>query len=57
MPTAEAVPAISHAIQLAIAPVFLLTGIAAALIILFHFSSHGWKVDSTGNQQQVQLNK
>ena len=37
--------------------VALVAGIAAALIILFHFSSHGWKVDSTGNQQQVQLNK
>ena len=37
--------------------VALITGIAAALIILFHFSSHGWKVESTGNQQQVRLNK
>ncbi len=34
MPTAEAVPAISHAIQLAIAPVFLLTGIAALLGVM-----------------------
>ena len=34
MPTAEAVPGISHAIQLAIAPVFLLTGIAALLGVM-----------------------
>lgn len=37
--------------------VALIAGIAAVLIILFHFSSHGWKVESTGNQQQIQLTK
>ncbi|HVY76773.1 MAG TPA: hypothetical protein VG890_18225 [Puia sp.] len=33
----------------------LVTGIAAALIILFHFSAHGWKVESTGNQQTLKV--
>jgi hypothetical protein len=37
--------------------VALITGVAAALIILFHFSSHGWKPESTGNQQTLRLNK
>jgi hypothetical protein len=31
--------------------VALMGGIAAVLIIMFHFSSHGWNVGSTGNQQ------
>ena len=34
MPTGQALPIISHAIQLAIAPVFLLTGIAALLGVM-----------------------
>ncbi|HEX6136804.1 MAG TPA: DUF2721 domain-containing protein [Casimicrobiaceae bacterium] len=34
MPNAQALPAIAHAIQLAIAPVFLLTGIAALLGVM-----------------------
>jgi hypothetical protein len=34
MPTYESVPVIQHAIQLAIAPVFLLTGIAALLGVM-----------------------
>jgi hypothetical protein len=37
--------------------VALLGGIAAALIIMFHFSSHGWNVGSTGNQQLIQVKK
>ena len=35
----------------------LLGGIAAVFIIMLHFSNHGWKVESTGNQQSVQLKK
>ncbi|HCL83909.1 MAG TPA: hypothetical protein DIC22_08035 [Chitinophagaceae bacterium] len=35
--------------------VALLLGIAAAFLILFHFSSHGWSVESTGNQQLIQV--
>ena len=34
MPTAQALPGIAHAIQLAIAPVFLLTGISALLGVM-----------------------
>jgi hypothetical protein len=34
MPTTESLPIISHAIQLAIAPVFLLTGIASMLGVM-----------------------
>ena len=34
MPTGEGLPQIAHAIQLAIAPVFLLTGIAALLGVM-----------------------
>ena len=34
MPTTDAMPLIAHAIQLAIAPVFLLTGIAALLGVM-----------------------
>jgi hypothetical protein len=37
--------------------VALAGGIAAALIIMFHFSSHGWNVGSSGNQQTIQLKK
>jgi hypothetical protein len=33
----------------------LIGGIAAALIILIHFSSSGWNVESTGNQQTIQV--
>ncbi len=35
--------------------VALVGGIAAALIIMFHFSSKGWNVESTGNQQTIQV--
>jgi len=37
--------------------VALLGGIAAVLVIMFHFSSHGWNVGSTGNQQTIQVKK
>jgi hypothetical protein len=37
--------------------VALLGGIAASLIIMIHFSSKGWKVESTGNQQLIQVKK
>lgn len=37
--------------------VALIGGIAAALIVMFHFSSKGWNVESTGNQQQIQIRK
>jgi hypothetical protein len=37
--------------------VALLGGIASVLFILFHFSSHGWNVGSTGNQQLIQVKK
>jgi hypothetical protein len=33
----------------------LIGGIAAALIIMIHFSSRGWNVESTGNQQTIQV--
>ena len=35
--------------------VALIGGIAAALIIMFHFSSQGWNVESTGNQQTIRV--
>jgi hypothetical protein len=35
--------------------VALVGGIAAALVIMFHFSSSGWNVESTGNQQTIQV--
>ena len=35
--------------------VALIGGIAAALIIMIHFSSNGWNVESTGNQQTIQV--
>jgi hypothetical protein len=37
--------------------VALIGGIAAALVIMFHFSSKGWNVESTGNEQTIQVNK
>jgi hypothetical protein len=37
--------------------VALLGGIAAALVIMFHFSAKGWNVESTGNQQSIQVKK
>jgi hypothetical protein len=37
--------------------VALMGGIAAALIIMFHFSAHGWSVESTGNQSLIQVKK
>ena len=37
--------------------VALLGGIAAVLVITFHFSNHGWNVGSTGNQQTIQVKK
>jgi len=37
--------------------VALMGGIAAALIIMIHFSSKGWNVESTGNQQTIQVKK
>ena len=37
--------------------VALAGGIAAALVIMFHFSSHGWNVGSTANQQLIQVKK
>ncbi|HZZ74465.1 MAG TPA: hypothetical protein VFE04_00985 [Puia sp.] len=35
--------------------VALIGGIAAAVIIMIHFSSKGWNVESTGNQQTIQV--
>ena len=35
----------------------LVAGVIALLIILFHFSSHGWKIDSAGNQQKLEVKK
>jgi hypothetical protein len=37
--------------------VALVGGIVAAMIIMFHFSNHGWNVGSTGNQQLIQIVK
>jgi hypothetical protein len=37
--------------------VALVGGIVASLIIMIHFSSKGWKVESTGNQQSIQVKK
>ncbi|MDP4128605.1 MAG: hypothetical protein Q8918_00185 [Bacteroidota bacterium] len=37
--------------------VALITGVAALLLIAIHFSSHGWNVESTGNQQAIHVNK
>jgi hypothetical protein len=35
----------------------IIAGVIALLIILFHFSSHGWKIDSAGNQEKLETNK
>jgi hypothetical protein len=35
----------------------LVVAIIALLIILFHFSSSGWSLDSSGNQQKLQTEK
>ena len=37
--------------------VALIGGIAAVMVIMFHFSSKGWNVGSTGNQQLIQIKK
>lgn len=37
--------------------VALMGGIAASLVIMTHFSSKGWNVESTGNQQLIQVKK
>jgi len=37
--------------------VALIGGIIASLVIMTHFSSNGWKVESTGNQQLIQVKK
>lgn len=37
--------------------VALIVGIVATMVIMFHFSSHGWNVGSTGNQNQIQVKK
>jgi len=37
--------------------VALVGGIAAVMLILIHFSSHGWNVGSTGNRHHIQVNK
>ena len=37
--------------------VALSTGVAALLFILLYFSSHGWKLEATGNQQVLQTQK
>jgi len=35
----------------------IVIGVIALFIILFHFSSHGWKVEAAGNQQQLDVSK
>ena len=35
----------------------LIIGIIALFIILFHFSSHGWRFDAAGNQQKLEVEK
>ncbi|HTQ66681.1 MAG TPA: hypothetical protein VMI12_17940 [Puia sp.] len=35
----------------------LIIGIVAILAIVLHFSSHGWKLESTGNQKMLQVTK
>jgi hypothetical protein len=37
--------------------VALMGGIIAVMIIMFHFSSRGWNVESTGNQQTIHVKK
>jgi nucleoid DNA-binding protein len=35
----------------------LIIGVIALSVLIFHFSSHGWRVDSAGNQQGLQVEK
>jgi len=35
----------------------LIVGILGIMVILFHFSSHGWRLDAAGNQQQLKIEK
>lgn len=35
----------------------IIIGAIALLIILFHFSSHGWKVEAAGNQEKLDVSK
>jgi len=35
----------------------LIAGAIALLIMLYHFSTHGWKIDSTGNQERLETSK
>jgi len=37
--------------------VALLVGVAAVFVIILNFSIHGWRVESTGNQQTIQVKK
>jgi hypothetical protein len=37
--------------------VALLIGIAAVFVIMMNFSLHGWRVESTGNRQTIQVKK
>jgi len=37
--------------------VALLVGVAADFVIILNFSIHGWRVESTGNQQTIQVKK
>ena len=37
--------------------VAILGGVLAAMVIIIHFSAHGWKVESSGNQQVIQVKK
>jgi CCDC81-like prokaryotic HU domain 1 len=37
--------------------VALIGGIVAVMVIMFHFSNHGWNVGSTGNQQLIRVTK
>jgi hypothetical protein len=37
--------------------VALLIGVAAVFVIMINFSIHGWRVESTGNQQTIQVKK
>src|SRR5882724_4213680 len=35
----------------------IIAAVIALLIILVHFSSHGWKIDSAGNQEKLEIKK
>lgn len=35
----------------------LIIGAIAISIVIYHFSSHGWNIDSAGNQQQLKVEK